>query len=118
MVDTHRVWDSSSSSGKYMGFGLRVRTGTEMTTIIDDRRCLQHNTESTKHRYSPQRKRRAAMERRIEKEEAGGCRTSQIYLSGLLHIRCFSYTVYILSTTTIYAPDRTIKATQKYCYIT
>ena len=26
---------TASSSGKYMGFGLRVETGTERTTIVD-----------------------------------------------------------------------------------
>ena len=42
-----------SSSGKYVWFGLRIETRTH---DVDN---LQHDPESTRHRYSPESRRRA-----------------------------------------------------------
>ena len=41
---------TASGSGKYIGFGSRIETGTERTTIVDIFDI--NNPDSTKHRYS------------------------------------------------------------------
>ena len=41
-----------SGSGEYTGFGLRIETGAERTTIIVD--ILDIIQQSTRHRYSPE----------------------------------------------------------------
>ena len=94
---------TASSSAKYVGFGLRIRSGTESTTVAGVLNIMiQKSPDSGIHLNVDEEQWRVTQEtKRLVGEEP----FIQIYLSGLLHIRCSSYTVSNLGTT-VHAPDR------------
>ena len=69
-----------SGSGKYIGFGLRIETGVERTTIVDIFDIIQQARDTSIHLKVGKSKWRIT---RGSKRQAGGTGSLVHYLSGL-----------------------------------